>query len=127
MKFSFDRQCGLIIVRARLTGPSGDTIGRLALDTGATTTLVNVAVLTCIGYDPAMETERFQVTTGSGIEFVPRVALEKLEALGQIEEAFSVYSHTLPASTGVDGILGLDFFRDRNLNIDFRVGSITVT
>jgi hypothetical protein len=66
--FAFDPQSGLIIVRAELTGPSGSGVPRLALDTGATTSLVNVAMLVAIGYDPALTRERVQVTTGSGVE-----------------------------------------------------------
>jgi hypothetical protein len=58
LTFAFDSQHGLIIVRAELTGPSGSGILRLALDTGATTTLVNVAMLVAIGYDPALAWSR---------------------------------------------------------------------
>ena len=75
MTFAFDPYSGLVIVRAELTGPSGSGILRLALDTGATSTLVNVAMLVAIGYDPALTTDRVQVTTGSGVEFAPRVEL----------------------------------------------------
>jgi len=39
---------------------------------------------------------------------------------------FPVLGHTSPPSAGVDGLIGLDFFRDRNLLIDFRAGQITV-
>jgi hypothetical protein len=42
MTYGFDPTQGLIIVPVRLFGPSGDMIVRLVLDTGATSTLVNV-------------------------------------------------------------------------------------
>jgi hypothetical protein len=32
----------------------------------------------------------------------------------------------LTATTAVDGVLGLDFFRGRRLSIDFRIGEITL-
>ena len=41
MTFGFDPSQGLIIVPVRLFGPAGDMIVRLALDTGATSTLIN--------------------------------------------------------------------------------------
>ncbi len=41
----------MIIVPAELTGPTGTAIVRLALDTGATGTLVNASVLVAAGYD----------------------------------------------------------------------------
>ena len=53
MSVSFDSAEGLIVIPVELTGPSGSTIVRLALDTGATNSVINVAVLVFIGYDPA--------------------------------------------------------------------------
>jgi predicted aspartyl protease len=125
MSIPFEPLTGLIIVRAELEGPSGSAVLRLALDTGATATLVNVGMLVSIGYDPAIVAERFQVTTGSGVEFVPRITLKKITALGQEKTDFPVLCHTLPPSAGVDGLLGLDFIRGQRLTVDFRSGQIT--
>jgi predicted aspartyl protease len=124
MSFPFEPQQGLIIVRAELWGPSGSAVLRLALDTGATGTVVNVGMLVAVGYDPALVPDRIQVTTGCGIEFVPRVILDKIVALGHERTGFPVLSHTLPPSAGVDGLLGLDFFRGQSLTIDFRDGQV---
>ncbi len=82
MHISFDPRQGLIVVRAELWGPTGSGVLRLALDTGATSTVVSAGMLVAIGYDPALAANRVQVTTGSGIEFAPRVILEKVVALG---------------------------------------------
>ncbi len=41
MSFSFDPGDGLVVVNVELKGPSGSAILRLALDTGASTTLIN--------------------------------------------------------------------------------------
>ena len=82
MSFSFTPRLGLIVIGAELNGPSGSAILRLALDTGATSTLVNVAMLVAIGCDPALAADRVQVTTGSGVEFAPRIELKRLTALG---------------------------------------------
>ncbi|MYG41179.1 MAG: hypothetical protein F4201_10275 [Nitrospira sp. SB0677_bin_15] len=124
MSFSFDPQQGLIFVSAELWGPNGSAVLRLALDTGATFTVVNIGMLVALGYDPALITDRIQVTTGSGVEFVPRVTLDRIMALGQKRTEFPVLGHTLPPSTGVDGLLGLDFFRGGNLTIDFHAGQV---
>lgn len=126
MHISFDPQQGLIIVRAELWGPTGSGVLRLALDTGATSTVMNIGMLVAIGYDPALAADRVQVTTGSGIEFAPRVVLEKIVAVGHVRSGFPVLGHTLPPSAGVDGLLGLDFFRGQNLTIDFRTGQVTL-
>lgn len=126
MNFPFDAQQGLIIIRAELAGPSGNAVLRLALDTGATSMLINVGMLVSVGYDPALVPERIQVTTGSGIEFVPCITLSKIAALGQERTGFPVLCHTLPPSAGIDGLLGLDFFRGQTLTIDFCNGRITL-
>ncbi len=127
MNFSFDQHQGLIIVRAELLGPLGSAVLRLALDTGATDTLINVGLLIAIGYDPALVPERMEITTGSGVEFVPRITLSKITVLGQDRTDFPILCHTLPPSAGIDGLLGLDFFRTQTLIIDFRSGQITLS
>jgi predicted aspartyl protease len=127
MTFAFDPHQGLVIIQAELEGPTGTAVLRLALDTGATGTLVNIGMLVSIGYDPALSPNRVQVTTGSGVEFVPRVELNKITALGQERTDFIVLCHTLPPSASVDGLLGLDFFRGQNLSIDFQNGQIILS
>jgi len=126
MPFPFDPGQALIIVRAEVVGPGASAVLRLALDTGATWTLINAAILVSIGYAPALVPERLQVTTGSGVEFVPRLNLRKISALGQHRADFPVLCHTLPPTAAVDGLLGLDFLRGQILTIDFQKGSITL-
>lgn len=122
MSFHFDPKEGLIIVPTRLWGPTGDTVVRLALDTGATKSVVNWDVVVLLGYDPAIVSERIQMTTGSGVEFVPEIVIDKIEALGQERRDFPVLCHTLPPSATVDGLVGLDFLRLHRLVLDFRTG-----
>ena len=52
--------------------------------------------------------------------------LAKISALGQDRIDFPVLAHTLPPGAGVDGLLGLDFFRGQFLTLDFRTGQITL-
>jgi predicted aspartyl protease len=127
VSFSFNAKRGLIIVQVEVSGPSGNAILSLALDTGATATLMNQSRLMQLGYDPAAQPDRLQITTGSGVEFVPRITVSKITALGQERTAFSVLGHTLPPSAGVDGLLGLDFFRDQELIVNFRTGEISLS
>ncbi len=126
MNTTFNPQQGLIIVQARLWGPTGDTYARLALDTGATDTMVRTAILVSIGYDPATSPAHAPMMTASGVVLVPLLAVDKIEALGQARTHFPVVAHTLPPSAPVDGVLGLDFFRGQELTVDFRRGIITL-
>ncbi len=126
MSFSFDQTKGLIVVPTRLQGPSGTVVERLALDTGASTTMVSRNAAVFLGYDPDAQAERVQITTGSGVEYVPQIRMTAVQALGLTRENMSVLCHTLPPSATVDGVLGLDFFRGRRLVIDLSVGIITL-
>jgi hypothetical protein len=51
------------------------------------------------------------VITASGEAHAHEVILEEIEALGQSRSAFPVIAVDVPSSLGVDGLLGLDFFR----------------
>ena len=124
---SFDPERGLIVVQSEVFGPSGSIILRLALDTGATGTMINVAPLTAVGYDPSLAPDRVQVTTGSGVEFAPRIVVAQMRAMGQERRGFPVLAHTLPPSASVDGLLGLDFLRGQIVTIDLQRGSVSLT
>jgi predicted aspartyl protease len=100
---------------------------RLALDTGATGAMVNVGLLTAVDYDPSLVPDRVQVTTGSGVEYAPRISVSRIKALEQERFNFPVLAHTLPPSASVDGLLGLDFLRGQELNVDFRTGRVTLS
>jgi hypothetical protein len=78
--------------------------------------------LVYLGFDPAQSHQHVRMTTGSTVEVVPIVVLTRLSALGQHRIGFAVLAHGLPASTSVDGLLGLDFLRGHALTIDFRAG-----
>ncbi|MFH0948625.1 MAG: hypothetical protein V1833_06495 [Elusimicrobiota bacterium] len=79
-----------------------------------------------LGYDPATVSERIQMTTGSGVEYVPHVSVEEIESLGQKRKNFSILCHTLPPSATIDGVLGLDFFRGCRLVIDLKTGLVII-
>lgn len=127
MSTSFNPQHHLIGVEVRLFGPSGDCKARLALDTGASSTVIAKDLLILIGYDPDTLPKTVNFTTGSGVESAARVSIDKLEALGQVRLNFSVIAHTLPPTASIDGLLGLDFLRNHVLTLDFQNGEIILT
>jgi hypothetical protein len=123
-KHPFNAKQGPILVRAQASGPAGSINLNLALDTAATTSVVDLANLIHLGFDPTQPFRRLRMTTGSTIGIVPVFALTRLSALGQHRFAFPIVGHRLPPSSGVDGLLGLDFLRDQVLTIDFRAGQL---
>lgn len=126
MSFVFNPHHGLIVVGAELYGPSGSIVLRLSLDTGASTTMISIAPLVAAGYDRALVGERVQVTTAAGVEFVPRLRVERLSSLGCHRADLAALAHTLPPSAGIDGLLGLDFLRGQQLSINFREVTVTL-
>jgi hypothetical protein len=68
-----------------------------------------------------------QITTGSGVATAAHLVIDKIDVLDRARVGFPVLCHTLPPSAPIDGLLGLDFFRDLALTIDFRMGFIILT
>ena len=79
--YAFDPLRGLVVVQAEVFGRLGSIVLRLALDTGATGTIINVGPLAAVGYDPSLQSERIQVTTGSGVEYAPRISVIRMKAI----------------------------------------------
>jgi predicted aspartyl protease len=127
MSTSFRSESGIIVVQAELEGPVKNWVLNLALDTGSTRTLINSRILVSTGYDLALSTDRLEITTASGMDFAPLLTISKLKALGRTCRDLPVVGHTLPPSSGVDGLLGLDFLRGLILTIDFRQGTISLS
>jgi predicted aspartyl protease len=97
----------------------------VVLDTGATVTLIATGILTQLGYDPANPAlDRQRIVTGSGIEYAPFITLRSASAIGQKVANLEVLGHDLPAESGVDGLLGLNFLRQFKLTIRFRQGIV---
>jgi gag-polyprotein putative aspartyl protease len=127
MSVPFDPRLNLIVVDVILWGPNGAAKLRMALDTGSTSTLINAGPLVFLGYDPANSVDHAQLATGSTIEAVPCVTIDRIDALEQSRRSIRVVCHTLPVSTRIDGLLGLDFLRDHLLLLDFRKGEIALS
>lgn len=126
MSYRLDPKAGLILVKAKLFGPRGDAVVNLALDTGATWTLLSWETAVLVGYDPASIQQRTPITTGSGVEYCPKLTLESVEALGKRVSRLDALCHTLPPTSRVDGLLGLNFLRRFDVRLNFRRGYITM-
>ena len=122
MRVYFNPEKGLIKIPTLVTGPSFDVVVNLALDTGATSTVIGWEGLLNSGYDPAISQNRLRLTTASGIEYIPIVEITQIEALGIIRKNLQIACHSFPVTSTVEGVLGLDFFKDVRLLIDFKAG-----
>ena len=124
MNTPFVASHGPILIDATIWGPAGSRSIRVALDTGATRSLIRESVLAAIGIVAAPSGPTVQVTMSNSVQTVPLVEVDRIEALGKSRDRLLVTAHTLPQSAGVEGLLGLDFLRLRRLTVDFRRGYI---
>ena len=124
MKFSFKADYGLVYVRVEISRDDREAILNLALDTGASATLVSAKKLAEVGYELDKPEDEIYITTGSGLIFVPKITIEKLTALGKTKDDFQIIAHDFPPTSTVDGVLGLDFLRGNVLTVDFVKGEI---
>lgn len=122
----FDSTGNIILVDMEIIGSveSKTLLLPVALDTGATFTIIPWDVAVDMGYDPADSTRRQRIFTGSGVEFCPVVTVRRIAALGMAVENIDVLCHDLPEGSCVDGLLGLNFLRMFDFEIRYSDGII---
>jgi len=98
----------------------------LALDTGASTTTIRESDLRNIGYPPESLTDLVSFSDASQSHLVPKVTLESF-SLGDAKVAkLEVLAYTIPEEYGIHGVVGLNFLRHFNLNLNFKQGILTM-
>ena len=126
-RITYDLSRSSIVVDLLLESANGTSslLVPVVLDTGATITLIATGILTQLGYEPANPAlHRQRIVTGSRIEYAPIVTLRSASAIGQKVANLEVLGHDLPAESGVDGLLGLNFLKHFKLTIGFRRGIV---
>ena len=126
MSILFNPLGSFLPVTVRLFGPNNDARASLALDTGATQSMISREIATFVGYDLNTDGRTVQLITASGEETATVVTVLRVEALDHQRQDMPILCHNLPNGTPFDGLLGLDFFRSQRLTIDFREGLITL-
>ena len=97
-----------------------------AIDTGASISLIDYNLLQAIGFTKANNTRTIQTMTASKRETAYEFLIPNLQAIGLIRRNFRIISRKLPVGLGIDGLLGVNFFKDKNLNIDFKKGEVSL-
>ena len=57
---------------------------------------------------------------------MPEVLIEKVDALGQRVTQFPVLAHTIPLGSKVGGVLGMNFLREFEINLNFKQAYIEI-
>ncbi len=122
--FHFEPGQRLIRLRVKLRGPWGEAAPWFALDTGATRTVIAERTVRALGIDTSILPRPFRVAAATQTTPAGEVTLQSLSVLGKTWDEPKLIFYPLNPSTRVEGLLGLDFFRDRILKIDFQRGRI---
>lgn len=126
----FDQSGNVILVDMEIASPDNQSRTLLipvALDTGATFTIVPWDVAVDLGYNPASSERKQRIFTGSGVEFCPVVTVRRITALGMPVENIDVLCHDLPEGSCVDGLLGLNFLRLFDFEVKYSNGVIRLS
>ena len=91
----------------------------MALDTGATYTMIPVEAAIAIGCNPLECPRKIEITTGSSIEYTPLILIPKFRDFGIEIKNMEVVCHDLPSESPVEGLLGLNFLKESKITINF--------
>ncbi len=98
----------------------------MAVDTGATYTMIPIEAAIAIGCYPLSSQRKIEITTGSSIEYVPLIFVPKFRVFGIEIKNMEVVCHNLPPQSPVEGLLGLNFLKEAKVVIDFSQNIISV-
>jgi predicted aspartyl protease len=112
---SFQLDGDLILVDAVVRGPSGRADVQLVLDTGAVLTTLAPSIAKSIGYIPATSIRPTVTRTAAADERGYLVQLMELSTLGVTAPA--VHVNVAELGYGIDGVLGMNFLLDFNIEI----------
>jgi len=126
-RFAFKRNDNdsLILVYTEVS----DELATLALDTGATHTVIDLTILLMAGYSFEDIVKTVEIETAKGTIEAYIFNVTEISCLGISRKNVEVCSYDFLANnvlTSIDGVLGLDFFENTILTIDFINSEIIV-
>ena len=124
-KFSIDEDHNVILVDAKLNGFST----RLLLDTGASNTVMDLTTLLSTGFHFKDSIDKIKIETAKGIVEAEVFVVKQLESLGITQQKYAVTAYDFIGNgiiSEFDGVLGLDFFENNKICIDFVNNEITI-
>ena len=124
--FRLDLSHGIILCKVRLCHRRHSIFVKLAVDTGASLTMISVEAALAIGLEPAKTQKHIEITTANGIVYAPVVNVPTIECFGVKLKDLEAVCHNLPSESPVEGLLGLNFLSQANVIIDFSKKVISV-
>ena len=103
----------------------------LVLDTGASHTVIDFNMLLLAGYDRSLRLDKnVKVQTANKIIEADKFMLDELKVMERSMKNFEIATYDFLAQDDLlsyDGVLGLDFFKNTELLIDFKKSELTTT
>ena len=124
---TFNKKLPLVVVSVSIKKGTVVYDFNFAIDTGASVSLIDIEVLRAIGYDKKRSIRTVQTMTASQREMAYEFKIGNIQAIGLIRRNFKVISRTLPTGLGIDGLLGLNFFHNKELVIDFKTSKVRLS
>jgi Aspartyl protease len=124
--FELDERYNVIIVDALLDGFAI----RLMVDTGASNTVIDLTTLLVNDYEFSQRKGEVKVETAKGVANAYIFKTKLLEGLGIKKNNFEICSYDFLGNgilSEYDGVLGIDFFKDNKICIDFIKSEITIS
>jgi Aspartyl protease len=124
--FELDERYNVIIVDAILDGFDI----RLMVDTGASHTVIDLTTLLVNDYSFSQRKREVKVETAKGVATAHIFEIKSLEGLGIRKNNFEICSYDFLGNgilSEYDGVLGIDFFQNNKICIDFVKSEITIS
>jgi gag-polyprotein putative aspartyl protease len=102
----------------------------LAVDTGASHTVIDLTALLLIGFTMQNVVKTVQLETGKGVIDAYVFRIDRFNSLGKTVENMEICSYDFIGNaifSDFEGVLGLDFFKNSDLNISFKNYTISLT
>lgn len=125
-KFGLDTTQGIILCKAKLANNKQCIIAKLAVDTGASFTMISIESALAIGIDPSKSMRHVEITTVNGVVFVPVIKIPSFMCFGIEFKNIEAVCHNLPPESCVEGLLGLNFLKRAKVILDFSKNIIEV-
>jgi predicted aspartyl protease len=120
----FNKKLPLIVVPVTIKTGTMISDFNFAIDTGANVSLIDIDVIQSIGYRKSCCIRTIETITASKREMAYEFEMDNIRAIGLIRRYFKIISRSLPTGLGIDGLLGLNFFKNKELTIDFKRSEI---
>lgn len=126
-KFKINAKLGIILCHAEICAQARPIVLKMALDTGATYTMIPFEVAIAAGLNPARAKKQIEIVMGGGIVMAPLIKIPSFKAFGFGVKNLEVICHNLPPESSVEGLLGLNFLIQFNVLLKFLESILEIT